>query len=138
MEIEMKVSEVANSLNTTAETVRHYTRIGYLKPAVNKFNGYKNYCTKEQRRLSFILSARQLGFTVKDIGKILSVSDKGNTPCPIVREIIELRIKESNTLFEKTLALKTRMEAAMNKWKKEPDKTPTGSMICHLIERFDE
>lgn len=134
----MKVSELAKYLNTTAETVRHYTRIGFLKPAVNKFNGYKNYSDKEQHRLSFILSARQLGFTVKDIGLILNKSDNGKTPCPIVREIIEHRIKESNILFEKALALKTKMEAAMNKWKKEPDKAPTGSMICHLIENFDE
>jgi len=134
----MKVSEVANLLNTTAETVRHYTRIGYLKPAVNKFNGYKSYSKKEQHRLSFILSARQLGFTVKDIGKILSKSDSGNTPCPIVREIIETRIHESNLLFEKALALKTRMESAVKKWNLEPDVAPTGLMICHIIENFDE
>lgn len=134
----MKVSELAKSLNTTAETVRHYTRIGFLNPSVNKFNGYKHYSPKEEHRLSFILSARQLGFSVKDIGLILNKSDNGKTPCPVVREIIALRIHESNLLFEKTLALKTKMESAMKRWNSEPDQAPTGSMICHLIESFDE
>ena len=134
----MKVSELAKYLNTTTETVRYYTRIGYLNPAVNKFNGYKSYGDKEQKRLSFILSARQLGFTVKDIGMILNQSDNGKTPCPTVREIFEHRIKESNILLEKALAMKTKMEAAMHRWQIEPDQAPTGSMICHLIENFDE
>ncbi len=137
-EDEMKVSELAKKLNTTAETVRHYTRLGYLKPSVNNFNGYKHYGDLEEHRLAFILSARQLGFSVKDIGLILSESDKGKTPCPVVREIIDQRIHESNLLFEKTLALKTRMETALKKWSSEPDLAPTGSMICHLIESFDE
>ncbi len=46
----MKVSELSNELNTTAETVRHYTRIGYLKPSVNQMNGYKQYGSKEQHK----------------------------------------------------------------------------------------
>lgn len=134
----MKVSELAKKLNTSAETVRHYTRLGYLSPRVNNFNGYKHYGAIEEHRMAFILSARQLGFSVKDIGLILSESDKGKAPCPIVREIIDQRIHESGLLFEKTLALKTRMETALKKWSLEPDVAPTGLMICHLIENFDE
>ena len=134
----MKVNEIANKLNTTVDTVRHYTRIGLLKPVVNKFNGYKHYNNKEVRRLSFILSARQLGFTVKDIKCIFDKSDNGKTPCPVVKAIIELRLRESNLLLEKTLALKSKMETALKKWDLQPDKDPTDSMICHLIENFEE
>lgn len=133
----MKVSELANKLNTTGETVRYYTRLKYLKPAVDPTNGYKLYGAREQHRLSFILSARMLGFTVKDIGLILSVSDKGETPCPLVRKLIEHRIHVLYEQFDKTILLKNRMEKAIKKWQKEPDSNPTGMTICNLIEEFN-
>ncbi|GAA4821914.1 hypothetical protein GCM10011365_18900 [Marinicella pacifica] len=134
----MKVSELAQKLQTTAETVRYYTRLKYLKPTVNPVNGYKLYGVKDRHRMSFILSARMLGFTVKDIGLILKKSDKGKTPCPLVRELIELRIDEINSQLEKTIALRNTMEKAIKQWRNEPDREPTGNSICILIENYDE
>lgn len=137
MKKQMKVIELANNLKTTAETVRYYTRLKYLQPTVNPSNGYKLYGPKDQHRMAFILSARMLGFTVKDIGLILSESDKGKTPCPLTRELIKLRIAEINSQFEKTVALRDRMEQAVKLWQKKPDSEPTGLSICKLIEDFD-
>jgi DNA-binding transcriptional MerR regulator len=138
MKKKMKVSELANKLNTTGETVRYYTRLKYLEPAVDPTNGYKLYGAREQHRLSFILSSRMLGFTVKDIGLILSESDKGIVPCPLVRKLIEHRTHALNDQFDKTILLKNRMEKAIKKWQKEPNREPTGTSICNLIENFDE
>ena len=75
----MKVTELANALHTTADTVRYYTRIGFISASKKAENGYKSYDKKAQQRLKFILSVRQLGFTVKEIKDILSQSDQGHT-----------------------------------------------------------
>ena len=134
----MKVSELAKQYNTTADTVRHYTRIGLLKPTINPFNGYKQYQDKEQSRLAFILAARQLGFTLNDIQLILKESDQGKSACPLVRKLIEQRMVEFNRQFEEILALKNRMEQAIQQWQSKPNVMPTGNGICHLIEQFNE
>lgn len=37
----MKVIDLAKRLGVTADTVRYYTRIGFLSPHKNPTNGYK-------------------------------------------------------------------------------------------------
>jgi MerR family Zn(II)-responsive transcriptional regulator of zntA len=130
----MKVIEFANLMNTTADTVRYYTRIGLLTPNKSAENGYKDFTKAEQQRLSFILSARQLGFSVAEIRSILAQSDTGKSACPLVRDIVEQRLAATEKQFQQAMALRTRLKKAMHDWQDKPDKAPTGKMICHLIE----
>jgi DNA-binding transcriptional MerR regulator len=37
----MRVTELANALSTTPDTVRYYTRIGLIVPTKSPENGYK-------------------------------------------------------------------------------------------------
>ena len=100
----MKVSELAKKLRVTADTVRFYTRNGFLSPVKNNTNGYKSYRVKDQNRLRFIISARQLGFTVLDIERLLAESDQGHSACELARELIEKKLVETEHQFHPTLA----------------------------------
>ena len=130
----MRVTELANAMNTTADTVRYYTRIGLIVPIKSPNNGYKTYSKKNKQRLKFILSARQLDFSVEEIKDILTESDKGHTACPLVREIVEHRLTETEKQFQAALLLREKLRAAIKDWQTKPDKAPSGHMICHLIE----
>ena len=130
----MKVTELAKTMNTTPDTVRYYTRIGLIVPIKSPSNGYKTYGEKVQQRLKFILSARQLDFSVEEIKEILAESDKGNTACPLVREIVEHRLTETEKQFQAALLLREKLRNAIDDWQDKPNKAPTGHMICHLIE----
>ena len=88
------------------------------------------------QRLRFVITARQLGFTVEDVGEILGEAGKGKAACPLVRKLIEMRLAEIELRFTETKILLTRMKAALRDWETKPDKSPTGHMICHLIEEF--
>ncbi len=132
----MKVSQLANTLKVAPDTVRFYTRIGFIKPEKDESNGYKQYGKKDLKRLRFILSARHLGFTVKDIKKILNESDQGKSSCPLVRKLIEKRLEETEQQFRETLALRDRMKQAVSEWKEKPNYEPSSEKICHLIEEF--
>ena len=130
----MKVSQLAKVLNTTPDTVRYYSRIGLVMPIKNTENGYKSYNQQAQQRLKFILSARQLDFSVEEIKEILLVADNGSTACPLVREIVEHRLAETENKFNDALALRNVLRNAIDDWKSKPDKSPTGDMLCHLIQ----
>ena len=130
----MKVSQLAKVLNTTPDTVRYYSRIGLVMPIKNTENGYKSYNQQAQQRLKFILSARQLDFSVEEIKEILLVADNGRTACPLVREIVEHRLAETEKKFNDALALRNVLRNAIDDWKSKPDKSPTGDMLCHLIQ----
>jgi len=132
----MRVSELANNIAISPDTVRYYTRIGLLHPRKNVTNGYREYNQRDASRLNFILCARRLGFSIEDVKHILEVSDHNETPCPVARNLIEQRLRETETQYEQLTMLRSRMQAAVELWKDLPDKNPTGDMICHLIESF--
>lgn len=134
----MRVNELAKLLDVTSDTVRFYTRISVLKPKKRKDNGYREYSEKDISRLRFVLSARQLGFTVGDIQEILAQADKKKSPCPTAKRLIEQRLHETEELFLSTVKLRKRMVVAVKDWSGKPDKAPTGHMICHLIEEFTQ
>tara|TARA_R110001583_G_scaffold7248_3_gene36162 strand:+ start:1316 stop:1741 length:426 start_codon:yes stop_codon:yes gene_type:complete len=130
----MRVTELANTMNTTPDTVRYYTRIGLIEPIKSPENGYKSYGKTVQKRLKFILNARQLDFSVEEIREILTEADKGHSACPLVREIVEHRLAETEKQFQAALLLREKLRNAISEWQSKPDKVPTGHMICHLIE----
>ncbi|AYA63488.1 MULTISPECIES: MerR family transcriptional regulator [unclassified Alteromonas] len=132
----MKVKEIAKALATTPDTVRYYTRLKLVNPAKSD-NGYKLYSTKDASRLKFILSARQLGFSVDDIKQILSEADHGKTACPLVRTLIIERLAETERQFKAMQLLRENMTLAVSKWELMEDKAPTPHMVCHLIEGFE-
>lgn len=133
----MQVKELAKALGITSETVRYYTRLGYLKPNTSLENGYRNFRETDLQRLKFIQSARLLGFSVADIGQILSTADLGESPCALTRTLIEHRLVESEQKIQAMLALRDKMRAAVENWSVQPDREPDGRSICHLIEASD-
>ncbi|MCE2593904.1 MerR family transcriptional regulator [Motilimonas cestriensis] len=132
----MKVTQLARHLNVTPDTVRYYTRIKLLRPKKSPENGYKNYPTSEINRLHFIVCARDLGFSVEDIQEILAESDAGHSACPRVRDLIELRLQETQVRLQHMQQQYDRMKLAVSSWHDKPDMAPTDDMICHLIEKF--
>jgi MerR family transcriptional regulator, Zn(II)-responsive regulator of zntA len=131
----MYVKQLATLMGVTADTVRHYTRIGLLNPIRSAENGYQEYTKRDQQRLKFIISARQLGFSLKDIQQIIAQSEQGHCPCPLTRQLIAKRLAETEKLFQQTLKLRTRMQAAVKQWDASADGA-IASDVCSLIESF--
>lgn len=136
--MQLQVKELAGRCGVSADTVRHYTRIGLLSPRRDPGNGYKLFDEGDARRLNFIHRAKQLGYTLAEIRKIIAESRRGRSPCPMVREILEGRIRENRKRLEEALHLQRRMEQALANWKKLPDGMPDGHSICRLIESFHD
>ncbi|GHC24736.1 MerR family transcriptional regulator [Aidingimonas halophila] len=134
----MKVSDLASATGVTPETVRHYTREGLLTPDRNPNNGYQLYDGEDLQRLRFIQRARTLGFSVKEVADILAHADHGDSPCPMVRDLLATRLPQIRAQIAELQALATRMEKALENWADMPDGTPDGHSLCRLIESFPE
>ena len=64
-------SEVARMSRVTSRTLRHYDRIGLLRPASIGAGGVRWYAEVELRRLQQILLYRELGLSLEAIGQVL-------------------------------------------------------------------
>lgn len=131
------VTEIARQYNVSADTIRHYSKLGLLVPARDSINGYRRYSMQQERRLRFLLSAKRLGFSLIDIGEILNMAASGDTPCPLVKKLIDRHMEVVRAQMRDAQQLMTRMESASREWLNAPDHEPSAESICHLIENWD-
>jgi DNA-binding transcriptional MerR regulator len=132
------VKELAKYCEVTTDAIRYYTRLGLLKPVRDPANKYNIYNSKDVQKLRFITRSKYLGYRLNDIAKIFKDCEKGKSPCPRVRKIIEQRIPENRKRLEQLMQLQQRMESAVLQWDKLPDGIPDGDTICALIESFED
>lgn len=134
----MTATILAKQSDVSLYTVRHYTRIGLLKPIRNLQNNFKVYQPSDAVRVRFIQAAKNLGFSLAEIADILDEAKHGNSPCPMVREIIVRRIEENRHKIKEMQKLQKKMENALEDWSKMKNSMPTGDSVCHLIESVGE
>jgi len=130
----LTVIELARLSNVAPHVVRYYARIGLLSPRRDSNNGYKLFAQRDVARLRFIRKAKLLGYTLGEIAQILNHASHGESPCPLVRDIIERRINENRQKLDEMMELQKRMEYALSDWRERPDRLPDGDTVCHLIE----
>ncbi len=134
----MKVSELARQAGVSADTVRHYTRIGLLKPKRNPDNGYQIYDQVALKHLRFIQQARLLGFSLNEIELIVHHEHSGTSPCPMVRTLMTRHLPKVRAQIAELQQQMMRMERAMAAWEEMPDAVPDGDAICPLIECWND
>ena len=134
----LTASVLAKKSDVPIYTVRHYTKIGLLKPRRDPRNGYKVYDFSDATRLKFIMAAKDLGFTLAEISQILDEAKHGNSPCPLVRDIVKARIDENNKKIREMQKLQKKMEKSLEDWAEMENSLPNGDSVCHLIESVAE
>lgn len=133
----MKVIDLARQADATADTVRHYTRIGLLQPRRDPDNGYHIYDDEALSHLRFIQKARLLGFSLHDIGAIVHHEHSGTSPCPMVRGLMARQLPRVREQIAELQQQLIRMEQAMLAWEEMPDGEPDDDAICPLIEHWN-
>lgn len=70
------IGALAKRAGVGIDTVRYYERAGLLTPQTRLSSGYRRYGELELSRLRFIRRAQALGFTLKEVRELLSLSAK--------------------------------------------------------------
>ncbi|MGK2926261.1 MAG: MerR family DNA-binding protein [Lysobacterales bacterium] len=129
----LTVSALAERAGLSAHIVRLYLRRGLMRASRRSSAGYQLFDEDDAERLRFIRVAQRLGFTLAEIGEIVSLGRRRESPCPIVRSTIQSRLDETRRELGELQAMLERMQHAVTLWNDLPDAVPTGNDICHLI-----
>ncbi|MDY6943948.1 MAG: MerR family transcriptional regulator [Pseudomonadota bacterium] len=130
----VQVKELAARYGVAPDVIRYYSRIGLLHPQ-RAANGYRVYGPRDQRNLRFIIRAKRLGYTLREIKVLLDEAQKGRSPCPSARRILESRVRKNRRQLDELMKLQNRIEQALGVWETLPDRLPDGDAVCHLIEQ---
>jgi MerR family copper efflux transcriptional regulator len=73
MEMNMNIGEAAKESGVNAKLIRHYEAIGIIPKAGRSESGYRLYSETDVHILGFVKRARGLGFSMKEIKKLVGL-----------------------------------------------------------------
>ncbi len=130
----MQLIQCASEAGVTSDTLRHYLRVGLVRPEGRTPSGYRTFSKRTVARVRFIRAAVGLGFTLGDVRELLQMSDQGDLPCPQARRMLVERIDQQRERLDAIAALYQRMKRALREWQRIPDGVLDGHLVCSLIE----
>lgn len=130
-----QIGEVAEDLSINPKTIRYYEEIELIPTPQRNPIGYRVYTADEVGRIAFILRARNLDFSLDDIGEILALQENGEAPCLYVNELVSHRLLDIDHRIAELQQLRGELETIQKEAQALPrENIVNKDCICHLIE----
>jgi len=102
VEAKMNIGQAAKASGVNAKLIRHYESIGVIPKASRSESGYRSYTEQDVHILIFVRRARDLGFSMKEIKKLVGLwRNKSRASA----EVKTLALHHIKTLDQKILQL---------------------------------
>ena len=108
-ELFLTIGEMAKRSGLTAKMIRHYESLALLPPAVRSEAGYRHYQEADVQQLRFIRQARELGFSLPQIGELLNLWHDQQRPSSKVKQVAQQHI----AVLEQKITELTQMKSAL-------------------------
>lgn len=103
----MNISQAAKATGLSAKQIRDYEKQGLIQAAHRTKSNYRTYAEHDIQRLIFIRHAKEVGFSLAQIGELLTFRDAPSHNC---EEILAFTDKHITELSEKIEALQSMKE----------------------------
>src|SRR3954469_14634385 len=90
----MRIGQVAEATGVTVEALRFYERRGLLPSPARTPSGYRDYALRAVAVVRFLRQTQQLGFSLDEIGGMLTLAEGGPDNCDTVRDLAQARIDQ--------------------------------------------
>ncbi|MDP7152713.1 MAG: MerR family transcriptional regulator, partial [Paracoccaceae bacterium] len=81
------IGEISRRTGVNIETVRYYERINIMPKPDRTAGGNRQYNYDQLKRLSFIKTSRELGFSIDEIRTLLEMVDQQDFTCGEVHDL---------------------------------------------------
>ncbi|MFH7043263.1 Cu(I)-responsive transcriptional regulator [Paucibacter sp. JuS9] len=106
----MNIGQAAEASGVSAKMIRHYEQVGLLPAARRTESGYRQYGHNEVHTLRFIRQARDLGFSIAEIGELVGLWQNRRRPSRVVKAMAQAHIEALQAKAQELLAMKATLE----------------------------
>ena len=106
----MNIGQAATASGVSAKMIRHYEQVGLFPEPGRTDAGYRQYNETEVHTLRFIRQARDLGFSIPQIGELVGLWQNRRRPSRQVKALAEAHIQELQQKAQDLLAMKATLE----------------------------
>lgn len=132
MDSGLRIGEVAAEAGVNVQTLRFYERRGLLKEPPRRASGYREYPVQAVRMIRFIKRAQQLGFSLNEVGELLSLRDSRGSSCADVRAAAQEKIATIETKLESLQAIRDALKALVKTCGRDG-----AARACPILEALD-
>ena len=90
----MNIGQASKATGVSTKMIRYYESVGLIRPADRTDSNYRDFGDRDINELRFIRRARNLGFSVEEIGKLLALWRDNARPSREVKEVAERHVAE--------------------------------------------
>jgi len=90
----VKIGEASAASGISERMIRHYEKIGLMPEPMRRNSGYRDYDERDVHTLKFIGRARDLGFSLDEIGRLLELWHDRSRASADVKALALARAKE--------------------------------------------
>lgn len=102
----MNIGDAARASGISVKMIRHYESLGLIKEAERTASGYRVYSQSDIHSLSFIKSARSLGFSLAQIEQLLSLWADRDRASADVKALATEHIEELDVKIRELTAMR--------------------------------
>jgi MerR family copper efflux transcriptional regulator len=106
----MNIGQAAKASGVSAKMIRHYEEVGLIPAAARTDAGYRQYGEAEVHTLRFVRQARDLGFSIAEIGELVGLWQNRRRPSRQVKALAQAHIQELEQKVQELQAMKAALE----------------------------
>jgi DNA-binding transcriptional MerR regulator len=123
---ELTTGQLGAATGVSADTIRHYEKLGLLKKAIRSDGGYRLYDPSTITRVRTIRSAVKAGFSLVELSGIFRERDAGGAPCQRVAALATKKVESLEGQIHELIELKDWLASTVKGWHKRLEHTPAG------------
>ncbi len=106
----MNIGEAAEASGVSAKMIRHYESIGLIPKASRSLSGYRTYQESDIHTLGFVRRARRLGFSMKEIKKLVGLWRNKARKSADVKAVVDVQIESLEQKITELEAMKAALK----------------------------
>lgn len=128
----MNIGVASKTSGVSQRMIRHYEKIRLIPAPLRREGGFRDYSPDDVHRLRFIANARDLGFPIEEIGKLLDLWSDNKRSSAEVKALAESRAAD---LTRKAVALTSMRDALLELAAAcHGDERPDCPILSHLAD----